>query len=440
MPTYKLLQGDCLEVLKTLPDNSIDAVVTDPPYGLEFMGKEWDAPWKTGGWQSGGGFSKPGIGDRKTAWPSFSAASKFGAANPTCGTCGGRARGKKRCECVEPRWKPIGKRRNPENEGLPDDVTGSGTSNHLRVFQGWCELWAAECLRVLKPGGHLLAFGGTRTYHRLACAIEDAGFEVRDSLHWIYGSGFPKSLNLTGEHKGRGTALKPAHEPVVVARKPLIGTVAVNIQQYGCGALNIDGCRVHSGPSAGGSISGASALGQASGWNAHNNRTTSIDRSMAAGRWPSNLILSHTPECGEACAEDCAVAELDRQTAGAEASRFFPVFRYQAKASKSDRGAGNIHPTVKPVALMEWLCTLVTPPNGTVLDPFTGSGTTGIAALNKGFHFIGIEREPSYIQIAEARIESVHPTPPPPPAPIEEPAPSEQLDLLSFIQDKSKPR
>lgn len=397
-----ILNGDCLLVLPTLPAESVDAVVTDPPYELGFMGKRWDAS---------------GIAYNGSLW--------------------------------------------------------------------------AEVLRVLKPGGHLLAFGGTRTYHRMACAIEDAGFEVRDSLHWIYGSGFPKSLDVSkaidkaagaerevvGSKLGRagyslakskgalmfggiggsgdparecaitapatdaarqwdgwGTALKPAHEPVVVARKPLVGTVADNVQQHGTGALNIDGCRVGMAdwgkrpPRTPNAI-----LGGGKGTN-----LTASEAPEGMGRWPSNLLLSHTPECGESCAEDCAVAEMDRQSGqsktptsvtrgaggqhgayspiGAQqnvpsygdsggASRFFPVFRYQAKASKSDRGTGNTHPTVKPVALMEWLLTLVVPPGGTVLDPFTGSGTTGVAAVRKGIRFIGIEREAEYAAIARVRIE-----------------------------------
>lgn len=302
MNQYTLLQGDCREVLKTLPDNSVDSIVTDPPYGLEFMGKDWDAPWK----QGGAGFSKPGIGARATEWPSFSSTSKFGSVNPTC-ECGGRLRGSNKCTCETPKWKPIGKRRNPENEGLPDDVTSSGMKNQMQAFQEWNLSWAKEAFRVLKPGGHILAFSGSRTYHRMASAIEDAGFEIRDQMMWVYGSGFPKSHNIskaldkdagvdredkfegcfervngpTGNKKcdkcgkwlvsgspcqcprpqdkpqteeakkwdGWGTALKPAHEPIVLARKPLDGTVANNVLKWGVGGLNIDGCRVAIDPS-----------------------------------------------------------------------------------------------------------------------------------------------------------------------------------------------
>jgi len=181
---------DCLKAMAAMESDSVDAIVTDPPYGLEFMGKDWDSFGGKNDWQAGGGFAKPGIGERAIAWPSFSANSKFGAANPTCGTCGGRARGKKSCSCATPNWKPIGKRRNPENEGLPDDMTGSGASQHSRAFQEFSLKWATECLRVAKPGAYLLAFGGTRMYHRLAVAIEDAGWEIRDSiglLGWVYG-------------------------------------------------------------------------------------------------------------------------------------------------------------------------------------------------------------------------------------------------------------
>jgi len=386
--TFNLVNGDCLEVLKTLSDASVDAVVTDPPYELGFMGKGWDA---------------------------------------------------------------------------------SGIAYNV-------DLWR-ECLRVLKPGGHLLAFGGTRTYHRMAVAIEDAGFEIRDSLHWIYGSGFPKSRNLDGEWSGWGTALKPAHEPVVVARKPLVGTVAANVLAHGTGALNIDGCRVA------GVMDGHWGGKQNSSIGFGGTTPTGFQSSAhTAGRWPPNILLSHTPECAETCAEDCAVVEMDRQSgmakpkparkgrrggtawqgrsglgspdgigawpedAGGGASRFFPVFRYQAKASRSEREIGckdlpevvarsgmggtmpiddngnardrfsvkakNHHPTVKPVALMAWLVKLVTPPGGTVLDPFMGSGTTGVAATQEGFGFIGIEREPEYFRICKARVASAVPAQP----------------------------
>jgi len=315
------------------------------------------------------------------------------------------------------------------------------------------EMWG-EVLRVLKPGGHLLAFGGTRTYHRMACAIEDAGFEIRDSIHWIYGTGFPKSKNL-GD--GRGTALKPAHEPVVVARKPLVGTVAANVQRYGTGALNIDGSRVRwNGPEDAAAAAAAAAVefanSRANGrliqsksiGKESRDGTNTYHPDQLSGRWPPNILLSHTPECGDACVEGCAVQEMDRQSGGA--SLFFPVFRYQAKPSRRERDAGcdalpektgaeavdredgsagkdnpragagrtaktvkNFHPTVKSVDLMRWLVRLVTPADGLVLDPFTGSGTTGVAAVMEGFRFVGMEREAEYLAIANARIGNARP-------------------------------
>jgi DNA modification methylase len=323
--------GDCLEVLRAMPDCSVDAVVTDPPYGLSFMGKKWD-------------YDVPSV-----------------------------------------------------------------------------EIWH-ECLRVLKPGGHLLAFAGTRTQHRMACRIEDAGFEIRDMIAWVYGSGFPKSHNLSGDWQGWGTALKPALEPITVARKPLAGTVAANVLEHGTGALNVDGCRV--GDNAGWSYPNGRGGG---GWHGRESLSANLSEPMAAtqGRWPANLIH-------DGSAEPAALLGT--------ADRFF----YCAKASKSDRDDGlesfeakatafgnqaqaelkrgnldhddgksgmnkvklrqNIHPTVKPTNLMRYLCRLVTPPGGVVLDPFTGSGSTGKAAVLEGFRFIGIERDPQYVEIARARV------------------------------------
>lgn len=405
--TIRIINGECVAALRDMPDASIDAVVTDPPYELGFMGKRWD---------------------------------------------------------------------------------GTGIAYAP-------ELWR-EILRVLKPGGHVLAFGGTRTCHRMVCAMEDAGFEIRDSLHWIYGSGFPKSLDVSkaidaaagavrpvvgtryatrepataeaATWSGWGTALKPSHEPIALARKPLARTVAGNVLAHGTGAINVDGCRVgeevgrrrHGGGEKDGEFSAR--------WLADGRHA------LPAGRWPPNVLLTHDPECAAECAPGCPVAELDRQSgeagggfgvrgAGAMdgrtsyaipgqgqvvgfgdscgASRFFPVFRYVAKPARGERDAGlddlparsggeatdradgsaglsspragagrgggarNHHPTVKPVALMEWLVRLVTPPGGTVLDPFLGSGTTGCAAVRLGFDFVGIEREPEYAAIADRRIQ-----------------------------------
>lgn len=305
---------DCLDGLKILGDNTVDAIVTDPPYGLAFMGKRWD-------------YDVPKV-----------------------------------------------------------------------------EVWV-ECLRVLKPGGHLLAFAGTRTQHRMACRIEDAGFEIRDLIAWVYGSGFPKSHN--GEWGG--TALKPALEPITMARKPLVGTVEANWREYGTGALNINGCRVGDEEvvTHGGAKKGTAAYGDFAG----------MIPAAHRGRWPANLVHDGSDEVLAAFPEG--------------ASRFF----YCAKASKRDRDEGlegfarstvgdgapavaenprlrntierqNTHPTVKPTDLMRYLCRLVTPPGGLIVDPFTGSGSTGKAARLEGFEFLGFELDPDYAAIATARIDA----------------------------------
>jgi DNA modification methylase len=431
--SVQILHGDCLEVLRTLPDCSVDAVVTDPPYGLSFMGKRWDY-----------------------------------------------------------------------------DVPAT-------------EVWA-ECLRVLKPGGHLLAFAGTRTQHRMAVRIEDAGFEIRDMIAWVYGSGFPKSLDVSKAldksnaeagrlHKftewmrstgvtakqinaatgtfmashyltagsqpaiptpdlwaiirpmcgdvpawvdelvarisaerevasqqrgtmlavapgqdndrsattldvtapataaarqwaGWGTALKSALEPITFARKPLAGTVAENVLRHGTGGLNIDGCRI---PGEKPQVT-QGVNSNASSFNVAKERRISGDPNE--GRWPANLIHDGSEEVVEVFGEP---------------ARFF----YCAKASKRDRGEGNVHPTVKPTDLMRYLCRLVTPPGGVVLDPFMGSGSTGKAAVLEGFRFVGIEREAEYVEIARARIEAAQPKP--------EPAPEKpkvaQLDMFEAVTD-----
>lgn len=280
----------------------------------------------------------------------------------------------------------------------------SGIANNV-------EMWR-EALRVLKPGGHLLAFSGSRTYHRMVCAIEDAGFEIRDQIMWVYGSGFPKSLNLSGDWQGWGTALKPAHEPIVVARKPLAGTVAANVLQFGTGALNIDGCR----------LEGKGGMR----WEAPRGGIWATDSAASArlvpnekGRWPANLIhdgseevLAAFPQARSAGNSPSDSKTRDGVTSfsgkqgplyadSGSAARFY----YAAKASKSDRGESNVHPTVKPTELMRYLCRLVTPPGGTVLDPFAGSGSTGKACALERFQFIGFELDESYAAIAAARIE-----------------------------------
>ena len=345
-----VLVGDCREVMQTMADNSVDAIVTDPPYELGFMGKSWDST------------------------------------------------------------------------GVAYDVT---------VWQ--------ECLRVLKPGGHLLAFGGSRTYHRLAVAIEDAGFQIRDQIMWVYGSGFPKSLNIgkaidkaeAKEWEGWGTALKPAHEPIVLARKPLDGTVANNVLTHGVGGINIDGCRVGEGTGETKTVQYPDIRG-----NNYNNASGTVEYTVTSqGRFPANFIHDGSDEVLELFPTD---------KPNQSAARFF----YCAKASKKDRNEGldgfeekqttggggltadfrddgsletasaggkygsikakqtNHHPTVKPTDLMRYLCRLITPPEGIVLDPFTGSGSTGKAATLEGFTFIGIEQLAEYAEIANARIKA----------------------------------
>lgn len=407
---WEIRQGDCIALMRQMPDDSVDSIVTDPPYELGFMGKSWDA---------------------------------------------------------------------------------SGIAFNTEVWR--------EALRVLKPGGHLLAFSGSRTYHRMVVAIEDAGFEIRDQLQWVYGSGFPKSLDVSkaidkaagaerevigrkpigwgGLHdnknlnddgwdkigtayphglpvtapstdaakqwSGWGTALKPAHEPIVVARKPLIGTVAQNVLEHGTGALNIDMCRV------------------------------GVDGRVDIGRWPANLIHDGSDEVLDAfpqapgqlmdASDDASArktqnvygamrrgsqeASRDSENEGTEGFKMKPGARrldegsaarffYCAKASRSDRNDGcdilpdrdggmnsntsgqhitrrdgwkpepvkNNHPTVKPTELMRYLCRLVTPPNGLILDPFTGSGSTGRGAVLEGFRFLGLELNEEYVEISRARI------------------------------------
>jgi DNA modification methylase len=454
--SWRIIEGDCVEAMRAMPAGSVDAVVCDPPYGLEFMGREWDRLGAT-------------TEEFREALDANGDVDYHGKGNAPFG--GGRRR------------------------------VRYGTS--ARAMQAWHEAWALEALRVLKPGGHLLAFGGTRTYHRLTCAIEDAGFEIRDCLAWLYGSGFPKSLdvskaidkgagaerevvgrksdpryaspataasgsplgnisprvnaptnyeragNLTAPAtpdaeywQGWGTALKPAHEPIVLARKPLTGTVAGNVLAHGTGALNVDGCRID--------FRGHADEAESKGKNRHgdfdsaprNDGTAGIygadlrtgdERGNydPSGRWPANVILD--PEAAalldeqtgdmrdgtavgglhSASGSNAIYARMQRIDGAGDhgyggsggASRFF----YCPKADTTERNTGlhgqrNSHPTVKPVALMRWLCRLITPPGGTILDPFTGSGTTGIAALREGFAFIGIEREPEYASIARARI------------------------------------
>ncbi|WP_338498178.1 DNA methyltransferase [Pseudomonas sp. WP18] len=414
---HQILVGDCLDLLRKMPDNSVDSIVTDPPYGLSFMGKKWD-------------YDVPAV-----------------------------------------------------------------------------EVWV-ECLRVLKPGGHLLAFAGTRTQHRMAVRIEDAGFEIRDMIAWVYGSGFPKSMDVSkaidkaagaerevigvaadfardgakrktdGSHvepheqqgghgysdrwsapvtaaatdaarqwDGWGTALKPALEPITVARKPLIGTVAANVLAHGTGALNIDACRVATEDDTARVTNGAIRGGN---YGAGGTAQGPVGGGHDDGRWPANLIHDGsaevvalfpvttsgggpkpgTPRTKANTYGDPTVSESHAygSTTG-NASRFF----YAAKASRKDRNDGlptgdqkavstkatmrqvedadwsarngNHHPTVKPTDLMAYLLRLVTPAGGVALDPFMGSGSTGKAAMREGFQFIGCEIDEQYVAIARARIE-----------------------------------
>ncbi len=292
---WGLVEADSLPTLAKLPENSLDAILTDPPYAIS-------------------------IGDQK--WDRF----------------------------------------------------GSRGSAH-RTFERWTEGWATEAARVLKPGAHLVAFGAPRTFHRLVVGIEDAGLEVRDTLMWVFGQGFPKSRRLP---EGRATTLKPGFEPILLARKPLDGNTATNLEKWGTGALNIE----------------AAGIG-------------------TERYWPANMALSHSPDCPVEMIDNrsggpsrlfyCAKASRAEREAGCEALPRRPVALYSGKRS-SPRLVGNLHPTVKPVNLMRWLVRLTVPVGATVLDPFTGSGSTGIAVVQEGRSFLGIEREPEYVDVACARL------------------------------------
>lgn len=415
--TATLHHGDCLDTLRTLADNSIDSVVTDPPYGLEFMGREWDGA---------DGFRRslnPEDAGRDNA---------FGRASRT----------------------------SPEYKAGP-------------LFQQWCEAWATECLRVLKPGGYMVAFGGSRTWHRLASAVEDSGFEIRDSIAWLYGSGFPKSVDvakaITGTQlgygsnsgairratmgsdyvesgrqgnrdgagrrdtglldqelaltadalpwQGWGTALKPGFEPIVVGRKPLSGTVPANVLAHGTGALNIDACRIDGRERTEYGLSSASR----SFGSTYGAPSPAADFDSSKGRWPTNVLLDGNQADVLDSAAGKQTAKRGTSTLGdfngrpesvtghsdtGGASRFFPTFHYEAKAPTSERPSvdGVQHPTVKPLDLMRWLVRLVTPPNGVVLEPFAGSGTTIEACIHEHMRCIAIEREVEYLPLIVARI------------------------------------
>lgn len=353
-----ILVGDCRERLAALEADSIDSCVTDPPYHLTSIVKRFGAD---------------------------------NAAPAKVGKTGAYARASK---------------------GFMGQTWDGGDV----AFQP--ETWAAV-FRVLKPGAHLVAFSGTRTYHRMVCAIEDAGFEIRDQLAWCYGSGFPKSHNQPG---GWGTALKPAWEPICLARKPLIGTVAANVQAHGTGAINIDGCRIEHGDDVDLSHVQRQQSAPVSGFNmAASKHGMEVPMYKPGGRWPANIIHDGSDEVlagfPETTSGTFSGHRNEPKTKGVfgkfalqderghvgdsgSAARFF----YCAKATTEERGEGNNHPTVKPIDLMRWLCCLVTPKGGTVLDPFAGSGSTLVAADAEQFNAIGCELSPDYAAIAEARI------------------------------------
>ena len=303
------------------------------------------------------------------------------------------------------------------------------------AFQRWNREWVAACYRVLKPGGHIAAFGGTRTWHRLAVAIEDAGFEMRDSLAWLYGSGFPKSHNVgkstsTDEWDGWGTALKPAFEPIVFARKPLAEkTVARNVLTHGTGAINIDACRATPLTEAEVARSGKSTNGGIFG--GFSPVDWKRDGAPASGRWPANVLLDQ--HAAGWVDEQSGITQSPASTgrgAGGQNGMYSPIggqgtvpapgdkggasrFFYTAKAPKRERPNvdGIQHPTVKPLAIMEWLINLITPPDGVLLDPFVGSGTTLEAARKLGFKSIGIEAEEAYLPLIDQRLQRSNTSP-----------------------------
>lgn len=406
--SVRILNGDCIELMATLDECSIDAIVTDPPYGIGFMGKAWDHADIVARVERRAGQAQPLTKDGNE------------------------------------RSAP---RRAPAEEAGAYDLTPRG----MRAFEEFSRAWGEQALRVLKPGGHLLSFASTRTYHRMVAGLEDAGFEIRDQIGWLFGSGFPKSRNGAWG----GTALKPAWEPIVLARKPLAGAVERNWREHGVGGLNIDDCRVPGDPMP--PNTGAGGLPRRRSDEVRGPGL--VAQPSELGRWPANVIhdgsdevLAAFPEApGQLAkaststrASQHVYGDMARGSGGAKprvdvgsAARFF----YCAKASRSDRNAGldefvdqvtdvmarhrsrrmaevrrpdghdcavgkNVHPTVKPTALMRYLCRLVTPAGGLVLDPFLGSGSTGRGAVLEGFRFIGIEKdvEHGYVAIAEARI------------------------------------
>ena len=504
MTPFELHCGDCVEVMAAMDEASVDAICTDPPYGLEFMNAKWDRLGDIGQAKHQG-FSD---GDFK----GFRLASGNAKPNLKCRKC-------RKWQYDYPERKCVCK--------APDLPNWRAHQSH--TMQQWHHAWAVEALRVLKPGGHLLAFGGTRTVHRLTCALEDAGFEIRDSCIWIYGSGFPKSLDVskaidraagaerevvgykpiaypdsdcwgipnansdgafdgslyelglkgnsrggtrpttapaTPEAKqwqGWGTALKPSHEPIVMARKPLVGNVAANVLEHGTGALNIDGCRIAHDEEC--------RMMDAQKNGLHNEKVMQAGRHepvlelKPSGRWPANVMHDGSPEVVALFPQTESgdikpyrrlyskqggfKSGVDLDTSNhkgdsGSAARYF----YVPKADKTDRDEGlegtarqepfkagsgmlnengvdkwqstfryNQHPTVKPTDLMRYLVRLITPPGGVVLDPFMGSGSTGKAVVQENlsllaqgqepFRFIGIEKDAEYCEIARRRIAAV---------------------------------
>ncbi len=389
--SWEVAEGDCIDVLAKLPDASVDAIVTDPPYGLEFMGKDWDRfrvddPGTTRNrGERAGSHGELGQGNGTNPARHGVAAVGFGGGKrPTtsrCTSCGKRDQRRNPHACENPRWALE----------IIDPYAAPPT---MLAFGEWCRVWALEAYRILKPGAHVLAFGGTRTYHRLAAGLEDAGFEIRDSLMWVYGSGFPKSMDLqkavakSGDDgdaerwTGWGTALKPAHEPIVLARKPVAGTVAANVLEHGTGGLNVDGCLV----AASGRPLVEKRIGEpevpealyGAGLSPGSRQAGTTDE----GRWPPNFLLGHGACCAEnECGPCCPARELDAQSIGGGmhsagaaragstsprptapshwqgpavtdtgkmhrfgddggAARFFPRFRYVPKASTRERNDG----------------------------------------------------------------------------------------------------
>ena len=354
--SYQIIQGDNRETLKTIPDNSIDAIVTDPPYGIDFLGKSWDA-----------------------------------------------------------------------NTGA------------LETYQ--------ECLRVLKPGGHILAFSAARTYHHLAVTLEQAGFEIRDQIMWIYSSGFPKAQQVKGFEGWKNGGLKPGHEPIALARKPTKLSIEKNMHLHGVGALNIDATRVaiEGADTRSGGSNGVSRLTFGEGITSNEDSFVAYEANDK-GRFPSNVIgeiplyqkYFYCPKVSRkerhiGFDENSKGANIDANTHGKtpfcddcqktfngsnDHSACDPALKTFKEKRNQNAPDGNNHPTVKPIELMKYLIKLITPPGGTVLDPFNGSGSTGCAAVELGHPYIGCELDPAYVEIANKRIAAWTKKDEPPASPV----------------------